>query len=499
MVKSQNKKIKAFLSSKWSFRAVLLLFIAETSWLALKSSFPMAFDETYHFHLIQFFSHRLNPIVTSQGANTYTMGSIVHNPSFLYHYLLSFPYRCIAHFTTSLRIQVTSLRFINIAFAVGTLCITRATLLRLKIPKLLCNIVVLAFALTPIVTALSAQVNYDNLFILLASITIYQTISFIQQLDLGIFNLKLLVGLFTVCLFASLVKYSFLPLFVGMVIVLSYKLIAHWKRDKSAFLYAIKTSYFKISNRAKVGLLLAGLIGLSMFVNFYGVNLVKYHNPVPQCNQILSIQDCKQYYSWDRNYTVAQYAKTHPVFNRMNVFQYTSFWIKVEYYQLFAEIIPGGGLVSISRLFYVTILMLSAVAGGLTIVSIPKIFRQYKALPIISVIALTYLIFLWSRNYSEYLRLQQPLAIQGRYLVPILLYVYALFGLGIIAVAESKRSVKVYLQPAIGLITVFAFIYFGGYVRYASNISPSKQWPQTQTVAIVDHNAVKNPAKSPNL
>src|ERR1035438_773805 len=162
------KKFSSFLESNWLTIIILLIFAAEASWLALTSRFPMAFDEGYHFNLIQFFSHRFNPIVTSQPSSTYALGAIVHNPSFLYHYLLSFPYRLIAHFTSSIETQVILLRFINIGLAITSLLIMKKILSRLGLPYILVNILLLVFALTPLVTALSAQINYDNLLILVA-------------------------------------------------------------------------------------------------------------------------------------------------------------------------------------------------------------------------------------------------------------------------------------------------------------------------------------------
>jgi hypothetical protein len=92
-----------------------------------------------------------------------------------------------------------------------------------------------------------------------------------------------------------------------------------------------------------------------------------------------------------------------------------------------------------------------------------------------------YLAILWLRNYHDYLQLGQPLAIQGRYLLPVLVYFYALGALGIYYALKSKVAAQYRnLQPAIVVMTVFAFLYFGGYVRYLSVVSPNDYW-QTQS------------------
>lgn len=476
MIKTLRSKFIAFISSNWFFRTILLLFVIEAGWLAITSRYPMAFDEGYHFGLIQFFSHHLNPIITHQPSSTYAFGAIEHNPSFLYHYLLSFPYRLISFLTTSLQVQVISLRFINLAFMATSLIYMRKMLRCLQLPRPLINIVLLVFALTPLVTVLAAQINYDNLLILMSSIAVYQTLIIAQRLRERSIDLTRIISVLCLCLFASLVNFPFLPIFLGIILVLAWQLASYRRKDKTNFAAQLGSSYAAIRVRTKLILLVIGVIGGSLFMTYYGYDIIKYHSPVPQCNQILNIQDCKQYYAWDRNYTVLQYEKSHPVKHMMNPLSYTLFWFRVEYYQLFGEIIPTGGLVYIARVFYVTVMVVSAIAAMCAILTFRQIVKRYKAVPLVTMIAATYLTALWLRNYHDYLQLRQPLAIQGRYLVPVLLYFYILFGLGIMLAFESKRKVRIVFRPALATVIVVSFIYFGGYVRYASNISPSDGW-----------------------
>ncbi len=94
----------------WStvlFWATIALFLAETSWVAFRSAFPMAYDESFHVGLIQIFTEHLNPIISQQHPSTFGFGNIVHNPSWLYHWLLSFPDRLLS--LGSLRTEVVGL------------------------------------------------------------------------------------------------------------------------------------------------------------------------------------------------------------------------------------------------------------------------------------------------------------------------------------------------------------------------------------------------------
>lgn len=435
----------ASILSKYSFSLILLLFISETVWLVFTSDFPMSFDEGYHFSLIQFFSHHLNPIITSQPSSTYALGNIVHNPSFLYHYLLSFPYRLFA-LSNNLQVEVVLLRLINVGFAVASLVFLRKIFSVLNVPKVVSNIVILMFALTPLVTALSAQINYDNLVILTVMISVYLMTSFYKQLNSGVVNLKPLLILLPLCLFASLVKYEFVPVFVAIVVTAAV-VLGRLKTQDKQLLINFKKAFNKISLKFKLVSGILSLAGLLLCLNYYGVNTIKYHNPIPQCNQVLSVKDCTQYYAWDRNYVVSQYVKSHPGDkDKMSIGEYTWFWFKVEAYQLYAEIIPTGGLVYVDPVFYVLIVILALTSFVAVLLNFRKIFNNYRPLKAITAMTFIYLLFLWSRNFHDYLQLGQPLAIQGRYLVPILAYVYLICAIGIWNLIRSGKLNSVFAK-----------------------------------------------------
>ena len=480
-----HKKITAFLGSNWFLLVVLLLFVCEAGWLAVTSRYPMAFDEAYHFGLIQFFSHHWSPIINSQPATTYGLGNIVHDPSYLYHYLMSFPYRAIAYFTSSIEVQVIALRFINIGLVVAALVYMRKILRLIGVPSLLVNLILLAFALTPLVTALSAQINYDNLLILVSTFCVYQTVLFVQSLRREKVDVQRLLALLALCLFASEVKFSFPPIFVGIVAVLTWQLAVYWRDHRKDFTAQVTTGFKQISMPKRVILLIALLVGGGLFATSYGYNMVAYRTLEPQCNEVLSIQDCKQYYSWDRNYIALQYAQIHHVANTMNIMHFTWFWFKVQYYQLFAEIVPSGGMIYIARTYYMIVMFMTVVALVCLAASYKKIIRNHKALLVIAAIALTYLLALWSRNYHDYLYYKQPLAIQGRYIVPVLMYFYTICGLGIMYAFETRRKARMVLQPLAVTLVVFSFVYFGGYVRYVSNVSPNFGWLHQPRVSVV--------------
>ena len=106
------------LGSAGFFIFVLALFIIQSGWLAISSTFPQAYDEVYHFGIIRFYSHQWLPFVSHQPASTYAYGELIRDPAYLYHYLMSFPYRFIVLLTSNEHVAIVGLRFINIAIYV---------------------------------------------------------------------------------------------------------------------------------------------------------------------------------------------------------------------------------------------------------------------------------------------------------------------------------------------------------------------------------------------
>src|SRR5579884_2465022 len=396
----------------------MFLLAAEAGGLADTSRYPMAFDEGYHFTLIQFFAHHLNPIVTSQPASSYGLGALAHNPSFLYHYLLSFPYLLDSHLSSSLKFQVISLRFINLGLMIVSLIFAYKILRQLKFSKALANIVILVFALTPLVTALAAQINYDNLVILLSTVSVYMALRLHEQARAGKLKFDRIAWLITIALFGSLVKFSYLPIFTGVVLVIVWSIYLHRQKRRHSLKQDIKDSWVSLKLTNKMLLISLLILGGSLFGYFYGFNLVKYHSIAPQCQQVLTSKDCSQYYVWNRNNEVIRYDRAHPS-PMMSPISYSVFWFKVEYYQLFAEIVPTGGLVYIAHDYYVLIIFFSVLSALAVIFSFPKLLKLYPPLKPLMVITAIYLVALWAYNYNAYRHLGQPLAIQGRYLVPV--------------------------------------------------------------------------------
>ena len=160
-----TKRIYNLLSSKGFSLFIVLFFIFESAWIAVSAAFPQAFDEDYHFGIIKIYSHHIFPFLNSQPFGANVFGALVRDPSYLYQYLMSFPYRLISYLTPDQLTQVIFLRFINIGLVVICLFLFYKLIRKTGVSKILTNIILLLFILIPIVPQLSAQINYDSLLL----------------------------------------------------------------------------------------------------------------------------------------------------------------------------------------------------------------------------------------------------------------------------------------------------------------------------------------------
>ncbi len=127
-----STRIRTFLGSRRFLWLVVGFFIFEACWIAFSAVYPQAFDEDFHFGLIQVYSHHWLPFLASQPAHANAYGAVARDPSYLYHYLMSFPYRLIALVVHGQVGQVIALRLINIALFASGLLLFRRVLLRTR-------------------------------------------------------------------------------------------------------------------------------------------------------------------------------------------------------------------------------------------------------------------------------------------------------------------------------------------------------------------------------
>jgi len=490
--KDLSHKLILFLSSKRFFAISVAVFVIESAWIALSARYPQAFDEQFHLGIIKLYARQYSPFFGHQPPGANIFGALFRDPSFLYHYLMSFPYRWIAHFTGDLTIQVIILRFINIGLLGSSLFIFKRVLRYTPASAALINTTLLFFVLTPVVPLLGSQINYDNLTVPLTGLVVWWCLRFIDQLKTAnVWRWDILVQLAIFCLLGSLVKYAFLPIFAGLFAIIIYSWL---KYRRATPVYSFRLNWLK-----KGALMLALLVSVGLFGQMYGTNTLRYHTPVPDCDQVLSVQQCQAYAPWARNYL--EHVQKGPT-TLVKIAAYPFDWLYHSMGELVFTIASGfndSGDVDYwvgSQLIIIEVVSWTVFAAGavLVLLYVRRIWRS-ETLRVFVVVSFLYVAALGGQNFLDFLSTGEPVAIHGRYLLPVLPLIYIIVALAVrralgsfklarISVANRKLS----LTAAMMVLLLFEG---GGFVTYIVRSDPSWFWPQSSHAQAVNSKAKK--------
>lgn len=484
---SVSERFIHIVASRRFFWAVAVLLVIQAAWIALSSRYPMAFDEDFHLGIIRLYAHHISPFWSGQPSGADAFGAVARDPSYLYHWLMSFPYRFISLFTQDQTIQVILLRLINIGLFASGLVLFRRLLLKLGASRAIAHFCLLIFILIPVVPLLAAQINYDNLFMPLTAGILLFTIRFQELLrHRAPVPVVPLVWLLTACLVASIVKYPFLPIFIvilGFIVVNLYKTSKGW-RDAGHRLWA----GVKAARIAMLGLALAGfLLTAGLNAERYGYNLVKFHSPIPACDEVLDYDHCISYGPWARDYRYKQ-QYTH---SNNNPLTYAFGWVHGMWFRLvFAVAGPATNFETKGALLLPAIGSIALSALGFIALGIygRQVIRQYNAggIKLLLSVSGVYIAVLWVNNYMAYLEVGRAVAVNGRYLLPMLPFLLLFF---VLAVKELCRS-RPRLTLPLAALALLVMLWGGGALTYILRSNDSWYW-LSQPVLDMNH-AVKN-------
>lgn len=477
---SLSHQVVGFVGSRPFFVAVLVVFALQAAWLAVSARYPMAFDEGFHMGIIRLYAQQWSPILTKQPAGPAPYGALATDPSYLFHYLLSFPYR-VLHYVMANELDVIMLlRLLNVALMTAGLVLWRRVLLKTKASAAAVHATLLFFTLVPVVPLLAAHVNYDNLLMLLVPANLLLTLQFTdrlqrkKQISVLLFGLSLSMGLL-----ASLVKFAYLPILTAITL---YMVLALWRFGRAR---AAQRSWLPVwratSRRARVATMVLCAVSIGLFLQRYAVNVVVYHNLVPQCGQVLDLERCQAYGPWARNYNLAQ-TKTAP---GSNPAYFLVQWMGGMFLRSFFAINGPGKVAHYDNRPPLPLISVAAivtfVAGVVLVVRRRReVLGGDAALQCMLLVGVVYVIALMGRNYHDYMQLGSMVAINGRYLVLIVLPVMVALAIGYERVVPERRRV---LMLAVVLAL---FLQGGGILSYihASN----RNWYRDDKPAIAETN-----------
>jgi hypothetical protein len=281
-------KFLSFVSSDIFLKITLGLFVLQSLFFALSVGLGLPPDESYHLAFIESFTKNgFNPFLEKQ-TSFFFLGEISRTPFFIYHYLFSFGYALVENIPKFYII----LRLVNIMMAFGTLLLTIKVATELGVSKLVRNVSVFMLANTLMFLFLSSGVSYDNLFILVSMGTILLTLRLYQKIETS--NLLLLIILI---LIGSLTKVNYLPIGAASIIVL----VIQYLQSPLKVTCSTIVSSFKRKFRLNSALLVCVGILIIPFLNRYAANLINYKTYAPDCQQVLTINQCRENRLFARN------------------------------------------------------------------------------------------------------------------------------------------------------------------------------------------------------
>ncbi|MEK7594935.1 MAG: hypothetical protein AAB436_04840 [Patescibacteria group bacterium] len=475
--KSFTQRCIDITGSQKFFWGVIALLVLQASWIALSGRYPMAFDEDFHIGIITLYAHHLSPVWSSQPDGANMFGAIARDPSYLYHYLMSFPYRLIGVFTDNQTIQVLILRFLNIGLFATGLGLYRQLLLKTGVAKSLVHLSLLVLVLLPVVPLLAAQVNYDNLFLPLTALAMLLTVSFDKTLSKGRFDLKVFLQLLIVCMANSLVKYAFLPIFVATI---GFVVVRIWLRYRSLtkLWSGVVASWKRLVGWSRVGLVLGFVVLFGLCLERYGVNLIRYHTPVPDCSKVLTVEQCSEYGPWIRDYTL----KINKVEASHSPITFTHEWFYGMWLRTFFAVDgPATGFQTRGPLVVpgLSAIMFGVASGVAFLLALPRLLKRYDRVVIALFFTVTVIFIglLWLDEFEAFVRTGKPVAINGRYLLPVMPLLLLMAVASWNELLGRLRIVKLVLAAT----AILCLLWGGGALTYILRSNDSWYWPGSFT------------------
>jgi hypothetical protein len=476
-------KISEILGSRGFYGFVLGLFVFQSLWIAFSALYPQAFDENFHFGLIKVYSHYWLPFLTKQPPNAYAYGAVARDPSYLYHYLMSFPYRLMALFIHAQTAQVIILRVMDIGLFLIGLEIFRRVLIKAKVSKALTNVILLIFILIPIVPQLAGQISYDDMLFPLIAWICLQALHIIDDIKRHkLSSIRLFILAITIIL-TGIEKYASLPISLAVVVYIAYELYVNYQPKLKVIWQEFKADFIKNPAWLKWLLIIGLIISIGMFLERDGVNLVEYHRIAPSCAKVLSVNQCKPYSAWYATYARHEYlieGKTHITFG---LIRYIGQWFYWMWYRLFFAVngpksnFASKGPLPIPSVVAIILAVVSLIA---LIIYRKKVFRKNPYAKLLFSVAVFYCLILFIQGYLTYNYTAVLENMNGRYLIPILLPLAAVLGPAF-SYAMHRSGIS---KALAAIIIIFLFLQGGGLFTFILRSNHNWYWSNDTIVKI---------------
>lgn len=385
----------------------ILVFLIFTIYLAFNMKMGVSPDSWYHLRVSQEYSKTLS--IPPNTPDTYQWRDITHIP-YLYLWtngrILNIN-DTVFHFN-----PVILLRIVNILYSLFTIIgiyLLSKELIKSKWGRVIPVILVCS---TLMFLFLSSSINYDNLGNMFATYAIYFFVMSIKSV--GRIQYPMLTILM-LCL-GALTKFTLLPLAAVIVPLLVYEIIKNWKTWRNSI------------HGKPIALVIPVLIFAILNLLLYGNNILKYQELVPSCEKILTHEQCLEngVYLRDTVWMPEVDVKLPDMIlsgERLDPIRYAGVWI----WEMTKRTVGIMGDQNLYQNDVVVALFVSILAISIFL-SIKNWGKYTKEERYITGITLFYLLVLMIfQNYDMYLKRGYPiLALQGRYMFPVISSLYVL-------------------------------------------------------------------------
>lgn len=449
------------LSSNGFFYGVIALTVVQALWYALSFQ-PTIFDEGEHLGFITAYSHQLSPFIAHQATQYDFLGEITRSPSYLFYYIMSWPYRLVTVFTHSNYVHIIVLRLICICLFTAGIVIFRKVLVNAGASKAVASTVMLFVVLTPTFALLPGAVNYDNAVFLLTAVLLLLAVRQMKSDDVSFRRLSLILA---IGLLGSLVKFEFLAFAVPLILYLLYDLIT---KQRGKTIQRIGASFKKLSLTARIGLVVLLVISTCLFIERPVYNALKYHAIDPSCTSLVSTNRCLKNYTAAR--TIHALANKPANFSPVGPFDYMLTMWTPDMVVTQSILLPGiqPTMEILRQLYYI-----GALGGGALVLVYLRDFLKNKIFRMLLIATASYTVILAAYNYSAYIKLGIPVAITGRYILPVLPIFIFFVALSVLKLFHRSRlAVLLFLAGSLLLFTQG-----GGMLAYVVTPNQRYYWP----------------------
>jgi uncharacterized membrane protein len=450
---SIKKTLKQKRAPEFVLGIILFVFMVFSLYLAFNLKMGVSPDSYYHLEVSQAYSETLG--IPENTPETYKWQDITRIP-----YLSLWLNGRILNLNeaTFNFDDVIVLRIFNILTALGTLIFVYLISKRLVKNKWGQILPVFLLSNTLMFVFLSSSINYDNLTILLSTMTMYFLVRFLQNPK----ELKYTLLIFVFLLLGLLVKSSVLPLTAIIVLVWGYVLL----KKK-----IVKVEYLK-QLLTYQNLVLLTIFGLLVILNFnvYGVNLLVFGKLGPSCTEILTYEQCLENGVFYRSIYKIPTVFEGNIFEaiqliltgqRIGPLLYLPYWVVEMSKKIFG--IMGDRSLFMRYEYLVPYFGYFFLGLFLIIKNRKKLKLEEKVLIAISVFYA--LVVAYYVNYQAYLRHDwMDLALQGRYIFPVLPIVYVVFSKYFLKI-KNKKLLRMLI---VGLVVLFVLGNIGYFFVYVS-------------------------------